>query len=63
MVLGVGFEPTYGKPGQIYSLLLLTAQPPQHYQLMKRNRKKNPGSLYKGNAHPTGEGSLANLTP
>jgi len=30
---------------------------------MKRNRKKNPGSLYKGNAHPTGEGSLANLTP
>jgi hypothetical protein len=27
MVLGVGFEPTYGKPRQIYSLLLLTVQP------------------------------------
>ena len=41
MVLGVGFEPTYGKPGQIYSLLLLTAQPPQHYRLQIQERDYN----------------------
>ncbi len=38
MVARVGFEPTYGKPGQIYSLLLLTAQPPGHYRLRTSER-------------------------
>ena len=30
MVERAGFEPAYGKPGQIYSLLPLTTRPPLH---------------------------------
>jgi hypothetical protein len=30
MVVRAGFEPAYGKPGQIYSLLPLTTRPPHH---------------------------------
>ena len=40
MVLGVGFEPTKGIARQIYSLMHLTALPPQHYPLMKRRTRK-----------------------
>jgi hypothetical protein len=38
-VEGDGFEPPYGKPGQIYSLLQLTALPSLH--IFKKQQKKN----------------------
>src|SRR3546814_5503652 len=36
MVDRAGFEPAYGKPGQIYSLLPLTTRPPVHGRLVRR---------------------------
>ena len=37
MVDRAGFEPAYGKPGQIYSLLPLTTRPPLHEDRKRRS--------------------------
>ena len=43
-----GFEPPYGKPGQIYSLLPLTTRPPVHWRRYAADAAGEGGSMAKG---------------